>query len=118
MKKLILLIVMCAAPLLHGADIELPTKLRTYEDFVVRKISSGTTSAKEEGKIRVTVAAGDGDDVQRQDEMEIPRGSTAADAAAQWRKKYRVPLLGWAQGFVVVRRKVGDKVERITWTMH
>lgn len=117
MKKLPLFLLFFSASWLRSEEIALPAKLPAYEAFIVSKLTSGIANPKEKAMIHVIVAAGDGEDVQRHEEMEIPQGSTAVDAAVQWAKKYRTPLLGWAQGLVVIRRKTGDTIERISWTM-
>lgn len=106
-----------AARTLFAQNIELPTTLPNYESFIVAKLEKKTFSAKDEEKIVVMMASGDTNEVQHQAEIEIPRETTASDAAAQWSKKERIQLLSWPQGLVIIRRKVGDKVERITWTM-
>jgi len=81
---------MCAAPLLIAAEIALPAKLGAYEDFVVRKLESGFAGTKEEGKIRVLVAAGDTDIVKRHEEMDVPAGSTIWDGYGQRRERLRL----------------------------
>lgn len=112
-----MILVMYAAGFLRAADIALPAHLSAYEDFAVRKIESGVTAPKEDGKIRVLIAAGETDTVTRHEEMEIPSGSNVVEAASHWGEAHGTRLLGWAQGLVVIRRRVGDKVERIAWTM-
>lgn len=116
--KILALLVLVAAPLLSAAqEIVLPAKLAAYEEFIVRTLQRGIPAANDEGTIRVTVASGhDGAIVAKQDVLELPRGSSASEASAAARKKGHLPLVGWPQGLVVIRRKVGDKIERISWS--
>ena len=116
-KILVLIIALNTTPFLRGGDIVLPAKLSAYENSIVTRLDREILAEESEATIHVTVAAGETDVVERQEEMEVPRGSTAAEIAALWTTKHGKPLLGWAQGLVVVLRKAGNKTERITWTM-
>lgn len=116
MNRLAAILFLGVLPLLHGGEIALPAPLPAYEKYVVARIAAGLPPSSQD-KVRLIVAAGESETVQHQEEVELSRGSTARDAADYWLKKHGSPLLGWPQGLVVIRRKVGDEVTRTTWSM-
>ena len=116
MKLLPFIVFLLFGAVVRAEDLKLPIKLPAYEEYVVRTLGHGIEPSQNEGLIRVRVASGIGEDVQKHAVLELPRGSTVMDAAAAWQKSYGGMVMSGTRGLVAIRRKVGSHVEHVTWS--